>query len=62
MSGYTTVVLIAVLLYFHLECQKEKEENMKNKTNSQFLPKETNCFVPLDCVMKGKDIQLKMGE
>jgi len=60
-SGYTTVVLVAVLLYFHLECQKEKEENMKNKTNPQFLPKETNCFVPLDYVMKGKDIQLKIG-
>lgn len=61
-SGYTVVVLVAILLYFHLECQKEKEENMKNKTNSQFLPETTNCFVELGYTMKGKDMELKMGE
>jgi len=60
-SGYAAVVLVAVLVYFHLECQREKEENLKNKTNPEFDPELTDCTVSLGYIKKGEDIEMKMG-
>ena len=61
-SGYTAVVLVAVLVYFHLECKEEKEENMKNKTNLEFNPDMTDCpDISLGFNKKGVDAEMSMG-
>ena len=62
LSLYTIVGLVAILVYFHLECQKEKAENLKEKTNPVFIPGETDCHVSLGFTKKGQDIEMKMGE
>ena len=62
LSLYTVFALSAVLVYFHLECLKEKKENVKYKTNPEFKPADTDCFVPLSFIKKGKDIEMKIGE
>jgi len=60
-SGYATVVLASVLVFFHLECRREKEEELKNKTNPEFLPELTDCSVSLGFTKKGQDVELRMG-
>ena len=62
LSSYTIVGLVAILMYFHLECQKEKAENLKDKFNPDFLPGEADCHVSPGFTKKGHDIEMKMGE
>ena len=62
LSLYTIVGLVAILMYFHLECQKEKAENLKDKFNPDFLPGEADCHVSPGFTKKGHDIEMKMGE
>ena len=40
---YTSVSLSVVLLYFHIECQKEEEEKARTKFNDEYLPDQTEC-------------------
>jgi len=40
---YSTVAFGAVLVYFHVECQKEEEEKSRTKFNDEYLPDKTNC-------------------
>ena len=40
---YTTVAFVAVLVYFHIECQKEEEEKSRTKFNDEYLPDKTDC-------------------
>ena len=40
---YTTVSLSVVLVYFHIECQKEEEEKARTKFNDEYLPDQTDC-------------------
>ena len=42
-----TVPLVAVLVYFHLECIKEKEETLRNKFNDEYHPEITDCKTEL---------------
>ena len=40
---YTIVAFVAVLVYFHSECQKEEEEKARTKFNDEYLPDKTDC-------------------
>ena len=40
-SGYIFVALIAVLMYFHIECEKEKAENDQKSIFDEFNPEVT---------------------
>ena len=42
-----TVALVAVLVYFHLECITEKEETLKNKFNDEYHPEISDCKTEL---------------
>ena len=40
-SGYIFVALIAVLLYFHMQCEKERAEKAKKSIFDEFNPEVT---------------------
>ena len=58
---YGAVPLAAVLVYFHLECVKEKEVTMRNKFNDEYHPELTECTVELP-FMVSDVFTLKFGE
>ena len=60
-TGYIGIVLVAVLLYFHLECIKEREVEQRTKINDVYEPEKTNCEVSLNYTLKGLDIELWFG-
>ena len=47
---YLTVPLTALLLYFHLECLKEKEQYLASKFNPEYRPDLTDCTAELTFV------------
>jgi len=60
-TGYIGIVLVAVLLYFHLECIKEREVEHRTKTNDVYEPEKTNCEVPLNYSPKGLETEIWLG-
>ena len=36
-------ILLAVFIYFHLECMREREERLRNKFNAQYHPEQRDC-------------------
>ena len=61
-SGYVSVVLIAMYAYFHLECQREKEETEKTTVKEKFRPEETDVKdVPLGYCKYGESITLDLS-
>ena len=44
---FVTIPLAAVLVFFHLECSKEKEEAFRNKFNDVYNPEATDCSAAL---------------
>ena len=58
---YGAVPLAAVLVYFHLECVKEKEVTMRNKFNDEYHPELTDCTVELP-FMVSDVFTLKFGD
>ena len=59
---YTTVSLSVVLVYFHIECQKEEEEKARTKFNDEYLPDQTDCEAVLPFTSPDTDLlQLHIG-
>ena len=57
---YVTLPLAAVLVFFHLECSKEKEEAFRNKFNDKYNPEITDCSSALP-FMDGDLLTIKLG-
>ena len=57
---YVTIPLAAVLVFFHLECSKEKEEAFRNKFNDEYNPEVTDCSSALS-FMDGDLLTIKLG-
>eukprot|EP00092_Neocalanus_flemingeri_P067682 GFUD01082642.1.p1 GENE.GFUD01082642.1~~GFUD01082642.1.p1 ORF type:complete len:347 (-),score=78.13 GFUD01082642.1:9-1049(-) len=61
-SGYVLAVLIAVLVFFYVECEQEKEEALKKVVKEEFRPEETDVDdVPLGFCQYGETLELHMG-
>lgn len=52
---YTSLTLTAVLVYLHIECQKESEESKNNRFNAEYHPDQTDCVAELPFVKPGVD-------
>ena len=50
---YGAVPLAGVLLYFHLECTREREEYLRDKISPVYSPDQTDCTAELPFVMQG---------
>ena len=44
---YLAVPLSAVLVFYHLECLREREEYLSNKFNPKYNPEVTDCTAEL---------------
>jgi len=53
---YTTVSLSVVLVYFHIECEKEEEEKARTKFNDEYLPDQTDCEAVLPFTSPDTDL------
>jgi len=49
-SFYTIATLCAVLLYFHLECLRDREERDRDMFNDVYIPDQTDCLAELPYV------------
>ena len=59
---YTTVSLSVVLVYFHIECQREEEEKARTKFNDEYLPDQTDCEAVLPFTSPDTDLlELHIG-
>ena len=60
---YFLVPLAGVLLYFHLECTREKEEKLRNKILPVYSPDQTDCTVELPFAKQGiQSTELTLGK
>ena len=50
---YVAVPLAGVLLYFHLECIREREENLRSKISPVYSPDKTDCTAQLPFIREG---------
>ena len=50
---YGAVALAGVLLYFHLECTREREEHLRGKISAVYLPDQTDCRAELPFTKPG---------
>ena len=59
---YFAVPLAGVLLYFHLECVREKEEKLREKFNPDYFPDQTDCTAELPFFKQDVDrVELSVG-
>ena len=59
---YGAIPLAGVLLYFHLECSREREENLRNKIWPVYSPDQTDCTAELPFIKLGiKATELAIG-
>ena len=54
-GGYFIVVLIAILAYFHMECEREKSEKAAKSRFDNFNAQKTNCEVEYTFAKKGTE-------
>ena len=52
-GGYFIVALIAILAYFHMECEREKSEKAAKSRFDKFDGQKTNCEVEYTFAIKG---------
>ena len=50
---YGAVPLAGVLLYFHLECTREREEYLRDKISPVYSPDQTDCTAELPFMKQG---------
>ena len=58
-SGYTIIVLIAILVYFHIECMNEEQEDAK--FTDKFDPKVTDAVAKLTFAKKDTTNKIHLG-
>ena len=61
-NNYYSLSFRVILIYFHIECQREKEAKAINKFNEDYKPEETDIKVKLPFHKKGtKEIDVSLG-
>ena len=53
---YGAVALAGVLLYFHLECTREREDHLRGKISAVYSPDQTDCTAELPFTKQGTQI------
>jgi len=58
----TSLSIGSILLYLHVECQRELEEKNSNKFNDVYYPDETDCVAELPFVKAGTEsVDINLG-
>ena len=59
--GYGFIVMIAVLVYFHLECLEEAKKEVKHQFNEKFELEATDIIAELGFCHQGKPFKTILG-